>query len=96
MADTTTKPWYKSKIVLLGITAVLIFGGSLLYRFLLGSGVTPEQLAAIEQQNPQITAAIQQIQTGENVWQALGVLFGSLVVIVRVWFTNKLIPQSSN
>jgi len=95
MSTTSTKKWWQSKIVLLGLSAVFLFGGAFLYRFLGNQGVTATQLQVLQEKYPDIKLGIEQIQSGENLWQGLGVLFGAIVTIVRVFFTTKLIPQST-
>lgn len=94
MSQPSTKKWYQSKIVLLGLAALLLFGGAMLYRYLINQGITQTQLDVLQQQYPDIKQAVEQIQSGQDIWQAVGALFGALVVIVRTFFTNKLLPQS--
>lgn len=95
MSQPSTKKWYQSKIVLLGLAALLLFGGAMLYRYLINQGITQTQLDVLQQQYPDIKQAVEQIQSGQDVWQGVGALFGAVVVIVRTWFTTKLLPQSS-
>lgn len=94
MSETSTKKWYQSKLVLLGLSVLFVFGGALLLRFLGNQGVTTEQMAVLQEQYPQIAESIKQIQSGQDIWQSLGALAGALVVIIRVWFTQKVLPQS--
>lgn len=91
MAQEEKKPWYKSKIVLLGLSAVGIFGAQLLNGWLTGQGVTPEQLEALRIASPEIASAIERVQGGENVLVVVGSLFGVLVIVFRTWFTTKRI-----
>lgn len=95
MSQPSTKKWYQSKLVLLGLSAVLLFGGALLYRYLINQGITQTQLDVLQQQYPDIKQAVEQIQAGQDVWQSVGTLFGALVIIVRTYFTTKLLPQST-
>ena len=89
-----TKKWYQSKIVLLGLVSVLVFGSNLLLGFISGQGVTLEQIQAVEQARPDIAEAVKKLQSGGNILDVLGLLGGALIIIARVWFTNKLLPQS--
>ena len=86
---TTTKPWWKSKIILLALASALLFGGNALTGFLTGNGVTPEQLDAIKQTQPAIADSVDQLQHGGNVIQViLGAIVPALIFIARKWFTN--------
>ena len=55
MATNTTekKPFWKSKIVMFSAAGILVFGGSLLLSSLYRSGVTPDQISALQQAYPQ-------------------------------------------
>lgn len=89
-----TKKWYQSKIALLGLTLVLVFGSNLLLGFLGGQGVSLEQIQAVEQTQPIIAQAIKDYQSGGNILSLVGAIGGALIIVARVWFTTKLIPQS--
>lgn len=86
---TPAKPWWQSKIILLALSSILLFGGNALTGFLTGSGVTPEQLDALKQAQPDIANSVEQLQHGGNVIQViLGGIVPALIVIARKWFTN--------
>lgn len=91
MADVAKKTWYKSKIILLGITTILVFGSQLLNGWVTGQGVTPEQMQALEIAQPQIVDSVERIQAGENALAVLGTSFGAFVLIFRAWFTSTKI-----
>lgn len=90
MADEK-KPWYKSKLILLGATAVVIFGAQLANNWLTGHGVTPTQIESVRVASPEIASAIERVQAGENVLTVVGGLVGVFVMIFRAWFTSKSI-----
>lgn len=83
-----SKPWWKSKLVLLGLSIVALFGSGALTNFLDLQGVTPEMLEALRQSQPQIFDAIQNLKNGQSWVTVIGSLFGALVTIIRVWFTT--------
>lgn len=86
---TTAKPWYKSKIILLAVSAVAVFGTNALTGFLTGSGVTPEQIEVIRTVEPQIADAVEQYKNGNNILSVtVGVLIPALIAVARKWFTN--------
>ena len=91
MSTSTSKPWWQSKIVLIGLAAILLFGGGLLAQFLGNQGITQTQLDVLTQQYPDIKAGIQDLQSSDTLWKGLGVLVGALATIARVWFTSKTI-----
>lgn len=94
MAQLETKKWYQSKIVLFGLTLVLVYGSNLLLGFISGNGVTLEQIQAVEQTQPDFAEAVKKLQNGGNILDVIGLLGGALIVLARVWFTQKLLPQS--
>lgn len=86
---TTQKPWHQSKIILLSLAAVLVYGLDALTGFLTGSGVTPEQIQVIRDTQPDIAEAVEEYKSGSNVLQTtLGVLLPALIAVVRRWWTN--------
>lgn len=91
MAQTESKPWYKSKIILAGLFAVALFGTQLLNNWITGQGVTPEQIAAIQEAQPEIANAIERVKAGESVLAVVGSLFGVAVMVLRAFFTNTAI-----
>lgn len=88
---TEKKPWYKSKLILLGATMIAVFGSTLLNSWLVGQGVTPEQIAALEEVKPDVVESIKNIQGGGKLLSEIGVIFGAAVMVIRKWFTTKLL-----
>lgn len=92
MADTiAAKPWYKSKIVLLSLSSLLVVGSNLLGNWLTGQGVTQEQMDAIAAVQPATADAIHKVQDGSNWLQALVGISSVLVLVFRTWFTSTKI-----
>ena len=90
MAISATKPWYKSKIVLIALAATALFLGT----YLKSQGITQTQLDVLEQSYPDIAAAVEQYQTDNNFFALIGTLASTTIAIIRVWFTQKIIQQS--
>lgn len=88
---TEKKPWYKSKIALLALSAALVFGSNFFTGWLSGQGVTPEQLDALQQAAPEALEAVKDAADGKDVLSAVGALFGVLIFVFRKWFTTKLL-----
>lgn len=86
--DTQKKPFWKSKIVLFAGALALVFGGNLLTGGLFRSGVTPDQIAALEQAYPGAEDIFEGIQNGESITDLLGVIVSTLIIIFRGWFTT--------
>ena len=86
-----TKKWYQSKIVLLSLSTILVVGGNILTGFLTGQGVTPEQLDAVAAAEPEVAKAIERVQAGDSILQIVAALFPTIILILRVWFTNTAI-----
>lgn len=89
-----TKKWWQSKIVALGATLIAVFGGNLVLGFAGAQGITPEQVQAIDGATPQVVELIERVKGGENILNLVGLIGGIAVTIARVWFTEKLLPQS--
>jgi len=91
MADTPTdpakKPWYKSKIILLALTVIGVFGGNYLFGFL-GANITREQLDAIAQSQPAVAEIIERLKSGESILSVVGSIIGVLILVFRAWFTT--------
>lgn len=85
------KPWYQSKMILFALTSVLVFGSNYLNGWLTMQGVTPEQAEAIAAAQGPVRDAIESVKSGGSVLSAAGSLFGVVVIILRTWFTSKLI-----
>ncbi len=88
---TEKKPWYKSKIVLLGAGMILVFGSTLITNWLTGQGVTPEQITVLEEVKPEIVESVKDIQSGGKLLAEIGTIFGAVIIVVRKWFTTKLL-----
>lgn len=88
--SATTKPWYQSKIVLIALAATFIFLGI----YLNSQGVTQTQLDVLQQSYPDIAAAVEQYKADNNLFTLIGSLASAAIAIIRVWFTQKIIPQS--
>lgn len=84
------KEWYKSKIVLAALAMIFVGLGF----FLSKSGVTDTQLQVLQQVYPDISNAVAQYKTDNNLMALFTSLFGGLVFVFRVWFTKSILPQS--
>lgn len=87
------KPWYKSKITLAGIVLAITALTDAVTGFLSGSGVTPEQIAVIEQAYPQAADQIRDAVAGNDYFKALSGIGGFLVAIWRIWFTQSVVEN---
>lgn len=87
------KPWYKSKVALFALTVFAVFGGNLLFGWL-GADVSDEQIASIQAAYPTAIEIIEGLKSGESIQNYIGAIFGAVIFIARVWFTDSLIPQS--
>lgn len=85
---STTKKWYQSKLVLLGLVMAIVGGVYLAYHWLSGAGVTPEQINAIETALPGTADAVKQAIEEKNYLAALTAIGGFLAFIWRTWFTE--------
>lgn len=88
---TEKKPWYKSKIALLALSSVAVFGSNFFTGWLSGQGVTPEQFDALQQAAPQALEAIKEASDAKDILSAVGALFGAAIFVFRKWFTTKLL-----
>lgn len=91
---TESKKWYQSKLVLLGLAIVFVSVTGLVPSFLMGQGVTPEQLLVLETQYPGIKDALSGINAGEPWNKYIGTFLGALIVIFRTWFTKATIQKT--
>lgn len=85
------KPWYQSKIVLLGLAMVTVFGSNLLNGWLTNLGVQPDQMELLQLTYPDMADAFRKASEGGTWLSAIGTIGGGLVVILRKWFTTKLL-----
>jgi len=85
------KPWWKSKIALMGIVLAAVGVGNLAFGFVSGQGVTPDQIAAIQTNYPAIADNVRDAANGGNIFTAITGVGGALVSIWRIWYTNTLI-----
>ncbi len=88
------KKWYNSKIVLLAVAITLVFGGNAVNTFLLGNGVSQDQIDALAANAPEIAAKFQSVNSLGEFLTAFGAVAGPLLGILRIWFTSK--PIASN
>lgn len=88
MADTIQKkPFWKSKIVLFSAAAILVFGGNLLLGGLFRSGVTAEQISAMQEAYPQGVQIVEKLQNGASITDVIGLIINVAILIFRGWFT---------
>ena len=85
------KPWYKSKIVLLGLVMALIGLSDLAFGWISGQGVTAEQVQIIDTQLPNLSGQIKAAIEGKNYFAIISALGGFVTAIWRIWFTDKAI-----
>jgi len=85
------KPWYKSKIALLGIVMGTIGLTDLSFHWLTGAGVTADQIAAVKTALPDVANNIQQAVESRNYFGIITAVGGYLGAIWRVWFTSSQI-----
>ena len=86
---TTKKPWWQSKIILLALGSILVYGGNAVTGVLTGAGVTPDQIDVIRQTQPDIAESVEQLRNGSNAIQViLGGIIPAVIIVVRKWFTN--------
>lgn len=85
------KPWYKSKIVLLAITAFFTIGTNLATGWLTGQGVTQDQIEAVANTQPAVAEAIKDYQAGQGLLNSISVLTFAAIALLRKWFTSSLL-----
>ena len=91
-----TKKWYQSKIFWFGALLLLTTGSNFFTGWMSGMGVTPEQFEVVNEASEEIQDVVGRIKNGEKVISALTALFGVVISVTRVWFTDALMPQSLN
>lgn len=85
------KPWYKSKIFVIAVIGIFGIVANYVTGFISGSGVTQEQIDAVNTIHPTIATAIQDAKSGQNIFQVVyGAVLG-LIGVWRLWFTTKTI-----
>lgn len=85
------KPWHKSKIFLLAVTAVCTIGANLATGWVTGQGVTEEQINAVSATQPAIADAIHNYQSGQGVLNSLSAVAFAVIAVWRKWFTTSLL-----
>jgi hypothetical protein len=85
------KSWYKSKIVLLAITAFFTIGTNLATGWLTGQGVTQDQIEAVANTQPAVAEAIKDYQAGQGLLNSISVLTFAAIALLRKWFTSSLL-----
>lgn len=82
------KPFYKSKIFLLGAVIALVGATDLATGWLSGAGVTADQFQIIDATLPGTAGAIRDAVEAKNYFGILTVVGGFLTAIFRAWFTT--------
>lgn len=85
------KPWTKSKILILAITAIFTVGTNLVTGWLSGQGVTQEQMDVVAATQPAVSEAIEKYQHGQGIVQSISILAFSAIAVWRTWFTSKVL-----
>ena len=85
------KPWYKSKIFLLGIAMAMVGGTDLATGWLSGNGITADQINVLETALPSAAENIKDAIEGKNYFGIITSVGGFLTAIWRKWFTNTTI-----
>lgn len=85
------KPWYKSKIFLLAVTAVFTIGTNLATGWVTGQGVTPDQIDAVANTQPAVAEAIHDYQAGQGLLNSISILAFAAIAVFRRWFTSALL-----
>lgn len=85
------KPWYKSKITLLGVVIGTIGLTDLSFGWLSGQGVTAEQIQAVQTVLPNVSEQIKDAVEAKNYFGIITAVGGFVTAIWRVWFTNTQI-----
>lgn len=92
--QVTTKPWYKSKIVVFSSVLLAVTGSNLLIGWASTQGVTIDQVNAVENAYPQAITIIDRIKSGEGIMSMIGSIAAIAIGVSRVWFTDSILPQS--
>lgn len=85
------KPWYKSKIVVLAVTAIFTVGTNIATGWLSGQGVTQEQIEAVANTQPSVAEAIKDYQNGQGLLNSISVIAFAAIAVFRKWWTNTLL-----
>ena len=91
--DTPTpKPFWKSKIVLLGIVLAFVGGSDLLLHWLSGS-LSIDQIQGVQTAYPELADGLKQAVEGKNYFGIITTLAGFLTTIWRIWFTSAPVVE---
>lgn len=82
------KPWYKSKIFLLGCVMALIGGTDLAWGWLSGAGITQDQIQVVQNTLPGVAEQVKDAVAGKNYFGIITAVGGFVTAIWRRWFTN--------
>jgi hypothetical protein len=85
------KPWWKSKITLLGVVMGTIGLSDLSFGWLSGQGITTEQILAVQTALPNVTEQVKDAVEAKNYFCIITAVGGYLTSIWRVWFTTSQI-----
>ena len=85
------KPWYKSKIFILGVVMALVGATDLAFGWLSGQGVTTDQVQVIQTQLPDLAGQIKDAVSGKNYFGIITAVGGFVTGIWRLWFTDTKI-----
>ena len=84
---TAPKPWYKSKIALLGIALAFVGGSDLLLHWLSGN-LSLDQIQGVQTAYPELADGLKRAVEGKNYFGIVTTVAGFLTAIWRVWFTS--------
>jgi hypothetical protein len=82
------KPWYKSKIFLLGCVMALVGGTDLAFGWLSGNGITADQINVIQTTLPELGGDVKAAIDGKNYFGIITAVGGFVTAIWRKWFTS--------
>lgn len=87
-----SKPWYKSKIVIISGIAIVVIVANYLTGFIT-TNATPEQIKAVADLDPAVAETVKAVQDGQNWFSAAGTLIFTVIGFIRIWFTKKQISS---
>ena len=85
------KPWYRSKIFVLGVVMGMVGVTDLATGWLSGQGVTSDQINVIQTALPAASENIKDAIAAKNYFGIITAAGGFLTAIWRKWFTNTTI-----